>query len=87
MLIGAAALQLFDLWAKPDDIQPCDGVVDEGCDDVGCFRVRDGVLAIGVQQHFVETPEDGVCLEELPSLGLDRLFEAALLSRMISAQP
>ena len=63
-------------------IQACDAVVDQGNDDMGCFRVRDGILAIGVQQHFIETSEDGVCLE-FPSFSLDRLFETALLSRMI----
>ena len=26
----AAALQLFDLWTEPDEVQPCNGVVDEG---------------------------------------------------------
>lgn len=25
---------------------------------MGCFRVLNGVLAIGVWEHFVETPED-----------------------------
>ncbi len=26
----ATALQLFDLWTEPDEVQPCDSVVDEG---------------------------------------------------------
>jgi hypothetical protein len=41
--------EFFDLWPKPHAIQSCDAVVDEGCEGVGCFGVRDGVLAIGVQ--------------------------------------
>jgi len=51
---------------------------------VGCFGVLNGIFAIGVQQHFVETPEDGVCLQKLAAFRLDRLLETALLSRMIS---
>src|ERR1700741_3235652 len=39
----AAALQLFDLRTQPDDIQPRDGIIDEGRDDVGCFGVLDSV--------------------------------------------
>jgi hypothetical protein len=49
---------------------------------VGCFGVLDGVVAIGIQQHFIETPEDGVRLQKLAAFGLDRLLETGLLSRM-----
>jgi hypothetical protein len=51
---------------------------------VGCFGVLDGVFAIGVQQHFVETLQDGVRLQKLRAFGLDRLLETGLLSRIIS---
>ena len=51
---------------------------------MGRFGVLDGVFAIGVQQHFVEAPEDGVCLQKLAAFRPDRLLETALLSRIIS---
>jgi hypothetical protein len=41
---------------------------------VGCFGVLDGVFAIGVQQHFVETLQDGIRLQKLAAFGLDRLL-------------
>jgi hypothetical protein len=50
---------------------------------VGCFGVLDGVFALGVQQHFVETLQDGVRMQKLAAFGLDRLLETGLLSRMI----
>jgi hypothetical protein len=48
-----------------------------------CRKGREQASGAGLQQHFVETPEDGVRLEELPSFRFDRLLETALHWRMI----
>ena len=52
-----------------------DRFIDHDRREVGCFRIEHGVLAIGVEQDFVETVEHAVDVEQSAAFGFDGLFE------------
>jgi hypothetical protein len=74
---------LFHHSTKTYEIQLVDGVLHERCDHVRGLCVHDGILALCVQQDFVQARLHSVRAHELRSLCGDRLFKSALRSLMI----
>ena len=55
-------------------VQLFSSVVDEIRCDMRRLRVEDCVVALRMQQHFVQTPEHAVCLQQLRALCFDALL-------------
>ena len=68
-------LQCIDQRLDPSRIESLDRFIDHDRREVGRFRVEHGVLAIGVEQDFVETVEHAVDVEQPAAFGFDGLFE------------
>ena len=70
-------LQRIDHRLDPSRIEPRDRFVDHDRREMGRFRVNHGVLAIGVEQDFVETKEHAVDMQQPAAFGFDDLFKAS----------
>lgn len=64
-------------------IQLVDRALDQCCDDACGLGIDDRILAICVQQHFVQAILHGMRADELRSLRSDFLFKSVVRSLMI----